>query len=155
MKMRSIIILAAIPIALLLQGCLFYPRFYDVSARSPYAEMMGKKFVLKQDCYACGNVKAGKLSVGVPGRFLPAVSPLFINKKLDNGIVIAGILNQGSVFTIVGCIDQYDPENGHFGSFKATFETPSFQGVIFDVSELTDMAKVPPEFLDSLAKPLE
>jgi hypothetical protein len=156
MKLRSIIIWAAIPMALLLQGCV---SSRDISSQVPYSELIGKKFVLQQNCYVYWfKENKSPLSVGIDetgnGQFLPnKVNAEFIQKELKY-VRISGIMPKGSVFTIVGCIEERRPEDT-FRRFKATFENTTTQWGVLDVSDLTDMSKSPPEFLENLAKPVE
>ena len=159
MKLRSAIILTAIPMALLLQGC---ASDRDISSQSPYSELVGKKFVLLRDCYIVRTM-SDHSQIGVDSAtrggyaYMPKeVSPQFIHRRVDQDVEIAGILPKGSVFTIVGCEERRSPEND-FKMFKATFEVqnPEFQGLVFNIAELTNMAKGTPTFLNDLAKPVE
>jgi hypothetical protein len=116
---------------------------------------MGGKYILQQDCYIYQTQETGtNLFVGNAsvGHFLPEqISPEFINKKIDNDGLIVGILRKGTMFIIVGCEEERRPED-LFRRFKVRLESSSFQGLICDVSDLTDMSKNPPVFRDSLAK---
>jgi hypothetical protein len=130
----------------------------DLSSQSPYSEWLGKKFVLQQSCYVYQTRETGsELFVGNASvrHFLPEdVSSNFINQKIGKDGLIVGILPQGSVFTIAGCKEQRSPEDV-FDRFEAIFQNTSYQQQIFIVSDLTDMRKTPPEFLQNLAKPLK
>src|ERR1700679_63330 len=125
MKMRLIIILAAISIALLFQGCV--ERTEDVSLQSPYSELMNKKFILHQDCYIYKYLDDRKrLFVGNYSRDyseLPKeVSSQFLGKQF-NSVIIVGIVPKGSVFTIVRLEIAYTFESSYRDVF-ASFEDP-------------------------------
>ncbi|HSY74353.1 MAG TPA: hypothetical protein VK810_02695 [Dongiaceae bacterium] len=152
--MRLIIILAAIPMALLFQGC---KSVRDIGSQSPYSEMIGEKFVLEQDCYIFRfKDKRDTLFVANSSmvRYLPDIVSLELAQKKYKNVEIVGIIGKGSVFTVVACMEEKSPED-IFQRFKATFDNPSFNGEIIDVSYLTDLTKTPPEFEAISAKPLE
>jgi len=156
MKYKSIVfLLVAIALSVIYEGC---TSVSDVSTQTPYSEMMGKKFVLLQDCYVYRTKETGtNLFVGnaAIGHFLPVeVSSAFINKKIGKDVLIVGILHEGTMFKIVKCEKQQSPEDV-FLRFKVQLEKSSFQESILDVSDLTDMTKNPPVFRNGMAKPLE
>jgi hypothetical protein len=156
MKYESIVfLLVAIALSVVYEGC---TSVSDVSKQTPYSEMIGKKFVLLQDCYVYQTKETGtNLFVGnaAVGHFLPVeVSSAFINKKIGKDVLIVGILYDGTIFKTVRCEKQQSPED-MFLHYKAQFEKSSFNGPTLDVSDLTDMTKNPPVFRDGLAKPLE
>jgi hypothetical protein len=128
----------------------------DLSSQSPYAEWMGRQFVLVQDCYVF-KFKDDKRTLYV-GRGInlmpPDVAPQFVNKQF-NGMTLLGILKRGSKFTIVGCYEERDIEDV-IRNFEATLneKTGEFRGAILNVAFLTDLTKNPPVFNEVLAKPL-
>ncbi len=155
MKFRSIILLVAILMTFLFQGCV---GTRDVSSQSPYSELMGKKFVLQQDCYVYRFKDENRIRIGIDGggygQFLPnQVSPEFIQKQLKY-VEIFSIMPKESLFIIVGCEEEREPENT-FRRFKAMFANSSIQGQVLDVSDLTDMSKTPPVFREKLAAPIQ
>jgi hypothetical protein len=153
MRQKLIVLLALLTSSVLFQGCIHTE---DISNRSPYSKLMGENYILEQDCYIMRYIGGhGPLYVSNSLRthFLPKnVSPEFIQKQFRN-VLIVGILRKGAVFTIVGCEEERSPEST-VRFMKATFKDASFRGIVFDVYNLTDITKDPPEFFKDMARPL-
>jgi len=137
----------------LFQGC---TSIKDLSSQSPYAEWMGRQYVLEQDCYVFKvNDNPSVPFVGRDLYRLPAdVAPQFVDEH-SNEDKILGILQKGSKFTIVGIHEVRNIE-GVVRDFEATFDekTGRFHGAVLNVRFLTDWTKIPPVFNETLAMPV-
>jgi len=110
--------------------------------------MMGRKFIVQQDCYVYGGPNRSYLLVGNSRDYrLPReVSPEFIGTQIAKDLVIYGILDKGSILQIVGCKVQYNPENGNIIDYQAKVNDQTFNGVVFGLAYLIDESKSPPTF---------
>src|SRR5262249_7472261 len=146
------ITLTALAAAVLCLGC---QSTRDLTFESPYSQFIGKKVVLVQDCYLYSfKTREARLRVGKGARqFMPEeVNEAFVGKRFKY-VEIFGLVRQGSVLTIVSCLEERDPEHV-FRRFQGIGDDSPVEGQVVDLSDLTDMTDNPPTFREDMARPV-
>jgi hypothetical protein len=110
--MKKHCFLVAFGVLILLASCV--TRVKSLNQIEPYASKIGKKFVLKTDCYVVKFVKSEAyrpypLQIFPPGYAVPSIISTNYIGTGDNFQRIFGIVKQGSVFTVVGARHEWIP----------------------------------------------
>jgi len=134
---------------ILLTSCV--TRLKSLNQIEPYASKIGKKFVLKTDCYAVEFVKSEPyrpypLQIFPPDYAVPSILSTNYIGRDDGNRRILGIVKQGSVFTVVGARHEWRAMAYDDYIYEIVFGDPDYaEWKVCDVFWLAN-PKCPPNF---------